>query len=452
MSQSVTIEIINPIICKIFPHKEIRCAKDLAYKKEYWKKKTYGRERIEYDAFIIDTKGIFLTGHLDKIKTYCEQNNYEVTILNQPIKSAFNPPLELPGITYRNDQIKLINTALLSGRGVLKSPTGSGKTVIACGIMSSFTNSNILFLCHTVDLVKQTIDELKKFNLGPVTQVGDGKKDMSGRIVVATMQSLSNMDIDEYSNRFDVVFVDEAHHISSFTGTYAKLLSVIFSPIRFGLTATLSNKLESLLAMEGFIGPVIGEVTINDGMKEKFLAKPIIKLIKVPKNTDVTILKKYSEIYDEAIVTYRQRNRIILDEARKLNNDNKSVLIYVNKIEHGERLISIAEILGMKVYFVRGEVSGDERESLKKKLINKEILTVVATTVWKEGVNIKSLNAIFIAGGGKSELGLIQTIGRGLRIDIDKIEMLIVDFLDSGKYLSEHCIERLGVYVENGWI
>jgi superfamily II DNA or RNA helicase len=72
--------------------------------------------------------------------------------------------------------------------------------------------------------------------------------------------------------------------------------------------------------------------------------------------------------------------------------------------------------------------------------------------VWREGLNIKSLNAIIIAGGGKNEKDLIQACGRGARKDEGKDEFVIVDFIDSAKYLSQHFCERLGVYVSKGWI
>lgn len=453
-------ETIDPIYCKVSPVNLVRPY--FTYQRTFWKKGRYSKSEMTYDAFLIDKKGMFLAGFLPKILSWCKENNIDYTLqtLIEVIKVEDVP--QIPGITFRPDQLRLINTAKEKGRGVLKSPTGSGKTVIAAGISSLFKHSKILFLCHTISLITQTINEFEKFNLGPITSVGGGSKDLSGRIVVSTMQSFVKIPIEEYCDKFDVVIVDESHHISSlktdrkgqFQGTYAKILSTLLAPIRFGFTATLPETEEGKLALEGFIGPIIDEVTIQEGMDLEFLAKPKVKLINVPINTKISSreVTSYKDIYLEGIVLYRQRHRLIIEEAKRLADLGQSSLIYVNHINHGERLLDVAERMGLKTYFVQGIMEGEEREKLRIALHNKEILTIIATIAWSEGVNIKSLDCIMVAGGGRSELALLQKVGRGFRRDTNKNEIVICDFLDHGRYLSNHCVERISVYVENGWL
>ena len=456
----LTFEWIDAIYCKVSPVGLLR--PHFTYQKTFWKKGRFSKNEMTYDGFIIDKKGVFLAGFLPKILDWCKKNNlsYSIVELDDVIPVEDDP--QLPGITFRPDQLRLINTAKKRERGVLKSPTGSGKTVIASGIISLFPYSKILFLCHTISLITQTITEFERFQLGPISCVGAGSKDLSGRIVVSTMQSFVKIPIEEYCDQFDVVIVDESHHISSlktnrkgeFQGTYAKILSTLLAPVRFGFTATLPETEEGRLALEGFIGPVIDEVTIQEGMDLEFLAKPKIKLINVPMNSKISNREvvSYKDIYKEGIVLYRQRHRLIIEEAKRLADLGQSSLIYVNHIEHGERLLDVANRIGLKTYFVQGIMGAEERETLRTALHNKEILTIVATIAWAEGVNIKSLDCIMVAGGGKSELSLLQKVGRGFRRDTNKDEIVICDFLDNGRYLSDHCVERLSVYVENGWL
>jgi len=54
--------------------------------------------------------------------------------------------------------------------------------------------------------------------------------------------------------------------------------------------------------------------------------------------------------------------------------------------------------------------------------------------------------------GGKEEKGVIQSIGRGLRITENKTTVKLVDMLDPYPYLAEHAIERIQVYINQGWI
>jgi hypothetical protein len=57
------------------------------------------------------------------------------------------------------------------------------------------------------------------------------------------------------------------------------------------------------------------------------------------------------------------------------------------------------------------------------------------------------------ASGGKDEKGVLQVVGRGLRITNDKDEVLIVDiFNPSHPYLVSHFGERISLYCENNWI
>jgi len=112
----------------------------------------------------------------------------------------------------------------------------------------------------------------------------------------------------------------------------------------------------------------------------------------------------------------------------------------------------MAEDMNVSLIDVQGKVGSETRLDIKQKLESKEIQNVVSTVVWREGINVKSLNSIIIAGGGKNEKDLIQACGRGARKDEGKDEFVIVDFVDSAKYLSQHFCERLKTYIKKGWL
>lgn len=413
----------------------------LGFQKEFWKKSGYKKIRTEYTKYLINKKGIFLTGFSNRLRKHFSLQVPHNTISPEP---------KLKGITLREDQIKLIQSAANNRRGILIAPTGSGKTVIAAGIISCMGTLKTLFLCHTITLVKQTIDEFIKFDIGKITQVAEGVKDLSGDIVVATIQSFANLPVEE-RDIFDIIIVDECHHLSGEDTVYFKTLITMTAPMRIGVTATLPTKKESLLVMEGLLGEVLGETTLAEGIEKDFLSVPLVKLIKVGYNNDVKDLHKYNDIYDVVITNSRNRNRIIINEIKKMNEQEKSTLTFITKIEHGENLMAVAKNSCLPITFVQGSTEGDVREYLRNLLHEKKIMNILATTVFTEGVNIPSIDCIILAGGGKSELRLLQTIGRGLRRTKDKQKVLIIDFVDSAKYISEHFCERLNVYLEKGW-
>ena len=131
-----------------------------------------------------------------------------------------------------------------------------------------------------------------------------------------------------------------------------------------------------------------------------------------------------------------------------------TTLIFVTQIEHGLILVDLLEEqLNCKVPFIRGEMPEEQRTKVKKGLISNRINVVISTTSWREGVNVPSLSAVVLGGGGKSEIQTLQGIGRGLRKTKDKDEVIIVDFLDLTHFhLIRQTGERLGIYSDNSWL
>ena len=249
------------------------------------------------------------------------------------------------------------------------------------------------------------------------------------------------------------VLVHNCHHVQSRSSQYAKVMEKNLSPMRIGLTATLPNTTEGKLCLEGYLGPVIGEVTVQEGVEKKILAKPKVKLIPVPFTSSVGELYKYQDIYKWGIVENRTRNRIIIEEAKKQTDQGKTVLIMVKEIAHGDNLVKMAkDLFGFEIIFVQGKTEGENRQLVQKTLDKKIIKCVVCTAVWREGINIKSLNTIILALGGKSAIQTAQALGRGLRIDKGKDAVLLADLLDPYRYLSQHAIARISLYVNNKWM
>jgi superfamily II DNA or RNA helicase len=151
-------------------------------------------------------------------------------------------------------------------------------------------------------------------------------------------------------------------------------------------------------------------------------------------------------------VDSRIRNSRIASVAVDLASSGLSSLIIVKEIQHGDNITDMIRMKGHKCSFVQGNTSGEIRDAVKEQLEQKGIKIVVCTAVWKEGVNIPSLNCVINAAGGKSEISTLQAIGRGLRSVPGKKEIVIYDFLDPYKYLAQHAIQRIAIYVEAGWL
>lgn len=449
------ITVINSITCKadkelIAPIKEL-----LTYKATYWKRKAFGAEKIVYDKHLINKQGIFLYGFLPKVMKYLKNKKIKFEVVNniEPLQATGS--IELKGITLREDQKKLILQAITKQRGVIKAPTAFGKSYIMLSIISAFPNAKVLLLCHSVSILKQLQKDFKELGFGEITIVdGNNKKFTGEKIVLASIQSFSKLNPKFWCDYFDINIIEECHHCNSIENLYGEVLQLSLSPMKIGVTATLPEGKEKLLALEGLLGPVIGEVTIQEGADLNILAKPIISLIPVePIEIDSN---NYNQIYQQGIINNKSRNKLIAKEAIKRARNNKTCLIFVKIIEHGKNLMKIFNESYCKylknILFIQGSTENEIREEIRNKFNDKELKIVICTAVWDEGVNIKSLDCCINASGGKSEIKTLQKIGRGLRLTEDKNEVEIIDFLDEHKYLSSHCIKRIGIYVKNGWL
>lgn len=430
---------------------------DLSYCAEYYRDTSQRKVREEYQKSVClrkNKKGEFfyLIGHLDRIKKLCKSKGIHLDISGDIFKTKVGTP-ELPGITFRDDQSVLISKALKKQRGVIKAPTGSGKTILILGIMSAFQGKQLM-LVHTLDIVRQTAKDAEKWGFKNIQVFGGGEKEkLTGDFVFATIQTFSKLDPKEYMDYFDVCLVDECHRCASFKGQYYKVLTQILAPTKIGFTATLPTTPESEFALEGLIGPMLGELSINDAGDLNILAKPRIRIIKVPENKALKSIKKYNDAYDEGIVNNKVRNTIIVDLVKKLIEEKKTCLIFVVKIEHGTVIRKAARQRGVNIPFVRGSMTKEERDEVKNGLNDGSIPCAIATVVWQEGINIPGLDAVINASGGKSEVAVLQKIGRGLRRTKGKTEVIIYDFFDNSiGFFVAHFGERFALYCDAGWV
>ena len=106
----------------------------------------------------------------------------------------------------------------------------------------------------------------------------------------------------------------------------------------------------------------------------------------------------------------------------------------------------------IEIPFVHGGTDRLIRLKTKEYLEAKKLKIVICSRVWREGINIPSLNCIINGCGYKEEKGIIQAIGRGLRITKNKKTVILIDFLDPYPYLAEHAIARVQTYIKQKWM
>lgn len=450
------IQILDTIECTCDPALANIIRPCLSYPAVFYKQGMYRKIRTEYEKSTMTKAGdvyFFFTGLLPRVLNFCKENNIPVNVEGKLEKIPFSEP-KLKNLSLRKEQIRLVTNALEKQRGVLIAPTGTGKTLIALAVISSFMDkdTNVLWLCHTKDLMYQAGREAEKELGVEVGYIGDGNNDHDFKVTMATRQSFIKV-APELGWKYDVVVIDEVHHMAKFDSNYAELMRSVLSPVRIGLTATIPKDKQAVLAIEAFLGPVIEEITVKEGQERGTMAEIKMKFLKVPLSHSIRDLRKYQDVYDAGVVNRREQHELIARTCKQHVREGDAILILVTRIQHGENILAELKRQGVKAYFAQGNTESSVRNDLKDALNNKDIHCLIATTIFQEGINIPELNVLINAAGGKSEIRTIQAIGRGLRVTDTKKVLTCYDIMSlDHPYLISHLAERLAVYSEMRWL
>ena len=427
----------------------------LKYQKKTWRKYQKGRYSLTRDKFFIKANGLFLTGFMPRVVDYLTGKGIDPDIHNLEaygIKAERNP-LMFTDLVPRDVQIRALSKWK---RGVIQGPTAIGKSFIMALKISMHPSARILVLSHRVDIINQLMEDIQKYRLSKnYMRYRKGLDFGNSRIVLSTSQTFANVPMEEHADRFDMIFIDEVHHVTKLDGQYGKILQSSLATAKLGLSANLPESDTSKLIMEGLVGPVVDVITIEESSQKGYIAKVKMELLCIPKNEkiDARKWKDYASMYTAGVVNNRTRNRMILEKIQHHAKHGRTSLIMVERLKHGRNLMRLAEAIGFdSITFVRGKTSEAERERVKQLLNEKKYSCVISSQVWREGINIPTLDVVANAMGFKAETMTNQAAGRGLRVTNEKKVMYLIDCLDPYRWLSEHSIQRLQIYVAKGWL
>ena len=176
--------------------------------------------------------------------------------------------------------------------------TRAGKTLIAYMVFRYMLENgakNILMIVPSIQLVKQGVEDFKEYKEFFQTETVWAKSELceSSNLTIGTYQSLvqkadkkSKKYDPKFFNKFDVVCVDEAHHlICKSINTILSLDFLKFIKIKFGFTGTLPQEgtIDSFCC-HSLMGPTIQDLAPMELVDGGFLAKPDITQIRINYN------------------------------------------------------------------------------------------------------------------------------------------------------------------------
>ena len=411
----------------------------------------YKRRQWDGKQHFITKSGVFRTGLLQSLLDDLKKIDCE-----PEIKYDFSTTFEkhelisIPGFTYYNYQEELIKQGLDKKRGIIKSPTGSGKTLIMAGLVKALGNKKMVILFNAKQLLTQSYEFLTE--ACGIKNVGlcYGEGFIEGDIMLCTVQSIEKI-LDTHLDEAEVLMVDECHEFGNGKNTLAAIQSFPNATYRIGFTATPPSDHIPRKNLEGALGPVWQVINTSDLVEEGKLTKPIIQLIDRPyEASGVDEDLGYLDVYDDYIVHNDKRNNIIKEIVDDIKQKNKRarILILTKSLDHGRAL---ENLLGGKCQFLEGDNSiGERYQAISRFRRHRGSSVLIGTKIMQTGINIEEITHFINARGMKSEIATLQALGRALRRHKTKDQVFVYDFLDKEKYLREHSLARKRHYKKEG--
>lgn len=382
--------------------------------------------------------------------------------INSSDLRLFVDSINLP-FDIRSYQFDCVGEAITRKRAILLSPTGSGKSLIIYAIirywLQHLTNGSAtksLIIVPTTSLVEQMHADFINYGWHESEMhkiySGKDKNIQNASCVITTWQSVHRLQKDWFQ-QFGCVIGDECHGFKS-----KSLMSIMNkcteAEYRFGATGTLDGSQTHELTLQGLFGKTYRVTTTKKLQDDNTLAPLTINRIVL--NYGDKVKKDFGkQTYQEEIdfiVSHEKRNNFIRNLALDLKGNTLVLYNYVEK--HGKPLYNLIRDKAdenRKIFFVSGDVATSDREAIRG-IVEKmsDSITVASLGTFSTGINIKNLHNIIFASPSKSQIRVLQSIGRGLRKS-DRKTMLydISDDISWGQrknFSLIHAWERAKIY------
>lgn len=351
---------------------------------------------------------------------------------------------------YQKDAVQAI---LGTKNGILAMPCGSGKT--QCGIEAiARIGGRALWLTHTQELLNQSksraesvLDGLKKGMLGTIT---GGKVNIGTHITFATIQTMCNIDLEQYRDFWDIIVVDECQRCAGSptkVTQFYKVLSNLSARYKIGLTATPHRADGLEKSMFALLGGIAHEVS-RECVKDKTCEVVVNQIFTnwYPADEDIlcgdgTI--DYHKVV-ESMVNDKDRFECVLSNIPI----GQPTLVLANRVAYLQRL---CDGYNGKAICISGagqsKKAKEERRKALARLNAGEVDCVFATySLAKEGLDVPNLRYVVFATPEKDSTTVIQSVGRVGRKADGKEYGTVIDFVDNFGMYQGWAKKRVGFY------
>ena len=316
-------------------------------------------------------------------------------------------------------------------------PTGGGKTPMVMELARR-RQKRTLMIAHRDELIHQAAETAERIWEDASVGIVKGKSNEHYcDIVIASIQSLHRRLSKIDPNRFGTIITDEAHHSAalSYKKTYRHfgvLENSQQKAIHVGITAT-PNRSDGKLLGEIY-DKVAYEITLLDLIPEYLCDIRVIE-----RNSGISIggVKMSAGDFNckqlGEILNTEYGNNFVIDFYKSHAEYKGRTIAFCADIAHSVGLAEAFQQRGFPCAVISSLTPLEERRDVLKKFRSGEIKIITNCGILTEGFDCPELECIILARPTKSELLMMQQIGRVTRRSEGKSEGLVLNIACTGK-------------------
>lgn len=334
---------------------------------------------------------------------------------------------------------------------VIVLPTGAGKSLVIAEL-AKIAIGRVLVLAHVKELVEQNHLKYESYGLqAGIYSAGLNQKDSSQKVIFGSIQSVAKAE-DAFFKDFTLVVIDECHRVGLEPDSqYAKvikqlklnnpricILGLTATPYRLGLGWIYNYALRGELKTQElrFFKHCIYELPLEYMIRNQYLTPPVKVDIPVT-SYDFSELTEAGKTYtlaevDELLHQQRRLTPLIIKNIIDIteSDQRQGVMIFSSTVKHAQEIMDTLPpgqarlVVGTTELNERDQIVNDFKQKAFKYLVNVSVLTT--------GFDAAHVDVIAILRPTESISLYQQIIGRGLRLDTNKNDCLVLDYTGMG--------------------
>lgn len=313
-------------------------------------------------------------------------------------------------------------------RASLVLPTGAGKTVVFAEIIRRVLDGNpfarALVIAHRGELLEQAAEKIRLITGLDVGTVKAEMDETDARIIVASVQTVQNLERFERLGRFEIAVFDEMHHYASPTWRAVVDRCTWFT---LGVTATMSR------------GDGVG---LGSVWPKPCYSRDILDLIRLGHLVDIEartvavadldlskVKKVAGDFGDAALAAAIADSGAVRDAVTAWHAQAKGVstVAFCPDVATAQTLAEAFTASGVTAECVTGTTTPDERRGMYRRHAHGTTTVLTSCMVLTEGWDAPHATCALLLRPTKSRTLFVQMVGRVLRPWDGKDRALLLD-------------------------